>query len=117
MLEAGDNVGSVSMTRSVENRVICHEQRFYPHSVAARIEPERFVEEDASAVLEDVLGRRRSSARTWESEIAHAPAHVAGPLGIASRGLVLANSYTWLIEGGGGASRRVRHHLLPDRQV
>lgn len=98
-LDDGDTVGCVSMTRSVDDRIICHDQRYYPDAIAVRIDPDRLVNEDSSKVLEDVLASTIENSN-WESEIVHASSEVAGALGIASRSLVLANEYTWFVEGG-----------------
>ena len=101
-LTSDETVGYLSMTRSVEDRVICHDQRYYPPAIAKRIDPKRITSKDSLEALQDVLGAKIVSSN-WESEIIHATGDVAEALGIASRGLVLTNHYIWFLDDGSAA--------------
>jgi GntR family transcriptional regulator len=88
-LSKKDSVGCLSLARSVQDRVICHDRRYYPAKIARRLDPHRIEAQDASEVLEELAG----------APIA-CPDEVATALGIAGRTLVLANAYTWRLKGG-----------------
>ena len=98
-LRQDEKTGCLSLVRLVDDRIVCHELRYYPARIANRIDPLRAEREDASEILEDVVGAPIVDV-SWESEIISASREVAQALGIASRALVLANLYTWLIAGG-----------------
>lgn len=98
-LKEGEKVGCLSLVRLVNERIICHEVRYYPPAIAKCIDPSRAEREAAADIVEDLAGGRISDVH-WESEIISASREVAAALGIASRTLVLANSYTWLMEKG-----------------
>ncbi len=98
-LSLGGTVGHLSLTRLVDDRIVCHDDRYYPPEVARALKPERVVDHDASRVLEDVIGSRIAQVH-WESEIVSASGEVSEALGIAPRALVLANTYTWHSKGG-----------------
>lgn len=99
MLGAGDKVGALTLLRLVEDRVICHEQRFHPPDVAKRFDPVRVQAEPCLLVLQDVIGTKITASQ-WESEIVPASQDVASTLGVAGRTLVFASSYTWYIKDG-----------------
>ncbi len=92
-------VGYLSLTRSVDDRVVCHDDRYYPPELAGRIDPDRVAQQDASQVLEEIVGSRIAQV-DWESEIISASAEVSEALGVAPRTLVLANTYTWHSDAG-----------------
>lgn len=96
-LGEGEVAGRLGLVRLVEDRIVCHDLRYYPVHIARRIDPRRTESEDTSAILEDVIGAP-ISAVDWESEIVSAPIQVAEALGVASRTLVLANLYTWYLQ-------------------
>jgi GntR family transcriptional regulator len=103
-------VGALSLVRLVEDRVVCHDLRFYPPAVAARLDPSRVETEAAASVIEDLV---RDAIREvdWESEIVSASGEVAEALGVAARTLVLANTYTWYV----GARRPVEAGVISYR--
>ena len=77
-------VGYLSLIRLVDDRVVCHDGRYYPPDVAACIEPERVVDHDASQGTEkDVVGSRIAQV-DWEIEIISASGEVSKALGIAA---------------------------------
>lgn len=98
-LSHDDKVGCLSLLRLVDDRVVCHDLRYYPVEIAERIDPARAEKEDASEILESVVGTPITKVH-WESEIIPASAEVAEALGVASRTLVLANLYTWFVDNG-----------------
>ena len=98
-LEPGDTVGFLSLVRSVDDRIVCHERRHYPPDLAARFDPEAVGDRDASKVIEDLAGALITDI-DWESEIISASGEVADAMDIAPRTLVVANTYTWHREGG-----------------
>ena len=98
-LADGAEVGSLSLVRVVDDRVVCHDQRYYPPEISNRIKPALIETDDASRVLEDVVGSPVVEV-DWESEIISASGAVAAALGVAPRTLVVANTYTWNIKGG-----------------
>lgn len=101
-LAKGKRVGCLSLVRLVDDRIVCHDLRYYPADIARRIDPRRAETEDASEILEDVVGAP-ITAVNWESEIISASGEVADALGVASRTLVLANFYTWFLQDGRAA--------------
>lgn len=96
-LAASDRVGCLSLVRIVDDRVVCHDLRYYPADIAKRIDPRRAETEDASEIVENVVGEKIARV-SWESEIVSVSAEVAEALGLANRTLVLANLYTWFLE-------------------
>ena len=92
-------VGSLALVRVVDDRIVCHDQRYYPVEIASRMDPGRIEIEDSSRVLEDLAGSAIVDV-DWESEIVSAPGPVASALGIVPRTLVVANTYTWHVESG-----------------
>jgi GntR family transcriptional regulator len=98
-LPAGTTVGALSLVRVVDDRVVCHDHRFYPPEIASQFNPELVKDQDASKVLEDLLAEPIAES-DWESEIIPTSGSVAVALGIAPRTLVVANTYTWRLEIG-----------------
>ena len=96
-LSSKSKVGCLSLVRLVDDRIVCHDLRYYPPNVAKRIDPRRAEREDCSKILEDVVGAPIKSV-DWESEIVPASAVVAEALGIVSRTLIFASRYTWFVE-------------------
>jgi GntR family transcriptional regulator len=94
-----DKVGCLSLVRIVDDRVVCHDLRYYPPDIAKRLDPDRAVNEDCSRILEDTIGEHIDQVR-WDSEIMPAPREVAEALGVASRTLVFANFYRWYVRDG-----------------
>jgi GntR family transcriptional regulator len=98
-LPAGTTVGELSLVRVVDDRVVCHDHRFYPPEIASRFDSERVKDQDASEILEDLVAESIAES-DWESEIIPASGDVAVALEIAPRTLVVANTYTWRLESG-----------------
>ncbi len=98
-LPADGSAGFLSLVRLVDDRVVCHDRRHYPMAIAARIEPHLIEHRDASQVLEDLVGKR-ITAVDWESEIVPSSMEVAAALGLSPGGLILANTFTYLLEDG-----------------
>ncbi|MSP66503.1 MAG: GntR family transcriptional regulator [Alphaproteobacteria bacterium] len=98
-LPADSQVGCLSLVRLVDGRIVCHDRRYYPAWIAARLDPKRVEHRDASEVIEDLVGSPIVES-DWDSEITPAPRDVAAALDVGPRTLVLANTYTWRIAGG-----------------
>ena len=98
-LAAAATVGSLSLVRVVDDRIVCHERRFYPPEISEQFDPKLVESVDASRMLAGVVGSPVVEV-DWESEIISTSGDVAAALGVASRTLVLANTYTWNIDGG-----------------
>ena len=98
-LPVGTTVGWLSLVRVVDDRVVCHDQRFYPPDIASRFNPERVTDQDASKILEDLLAEPIAES-DWEGEIIPASGDVAAALEIAPRTLIVANTYTWRLKNG-----------------
>ena len=98
-LPISGEAGCLSLLRLVDDRVVSHELRYYPPAIAARLDPDRLVEEGTSEVLESISGRVITDV-DWESEIAAAPTQVSKALGVSPRTLVLLNAYTWHLDDG-----------------
>jgi len=98
-LHPSGSAGFLSLVRLVDDRVVCHDRRHYPTAIAARLEPRMVEHRDASEVLEELVGRR-IAAVDWESEIVPPSTEVAAALGISAGALVLANTYTYLLQDG-----------------
>lgn len=94
-----EKAGCLSLVRIVEDRVVCHDLRFYPPDIAKRIDSSRAVNEDCSRILEDTIGEPIDQVR-WDSEIMPAPREIAEALGVASRTLVFASFYRWYSRKG-----------------
>ena len=91
----GERVGRLSLVRWVDNRVICHELRYYPSKIAKKIDPILIEKNDAKEVLENAIGARVQESH-WVSEIRSPSATAAEALKISTRTLVLENSYLWM---------------------
>lgn len=98
-LPDGGSAGFLSLVRLVDDRIVCHDRRHYPMAIAARIEPNLVEHRDVSRVLEDLVGKR-ITAVDWESEIVPSSMEVAAALGLSPGGLILANTFTYLVEDG-----------------
>lgn len=98
-LPPSGEAGCLSLLRLVDDRIVSHELRHYPPEIAAKLDPDRLVEEGTSEVLESISIRRITDV-DWESEIVAAPTHVSKALRVSPRTLVLANVYTWHLDDG-----------------
>lgn len=88
-------IGHVALVRIVDDRIICHHDRYYPGRIARKIQPQQIEVRDAADLLEEVVGQPIVGVN-WESEIVPVSADIAVALEVASRTLVFANTYTWL---------------------
>ena len=98
-LPPGSTAGFLSLVRLVQGRIVCHDARHYPPAIAARFEPERVEQSDASRVLEDLVGLR-ITAVDWESEIVPSSMETAAALEISPGTLIVANTFTYHVESG-----------------
>ncbi|MFO1281829.1 MAG: GntR family transcriptional regulator [Burkholderiales bacterium] len=92
-------VGCLSLLRLVDDRIVCHNFRYYPPRVAEKLQPHQIEVQDASEMLESIVGSTIVGV-DWECEIVPVSSEVAAALEVANRTLVLANTYTWRIADG-----------------
>lgn len=89
----------LSLNKLVDDRVICHDDRYYPKEIGCKIDPLKAETVDSSEILEEAAGTKIRRVR-WESEIISASQDIASALGIANRTLVFTSNYTWFAKGG-----------------
>lgn len=99
-------VGCLSLVRLVDDRIVCHNLRYYPPKVAEKLQPHQIEVQDASEMLEAIVGAPITGV-DWESEILPVSSDVAAALEVANRTLVLANTYTWRLADGYAAESGV----------
>lgn len=88
-------IGHLALVRIVDDRIICHHDRYYPARTARKIQPKQIELRDAADLLEEVAGQPIVGVN-WESEVVPVSSEVAVALEVASRTLVFANTYTWI---------------------
>jgi len=93
------HVGHISLVRIVDDRIVCHSDRYFPTRIARKLEPKEIETRDAADILEEAVGEPIVGVN-WESEIVPVSADIAAALEVASRTLVFANTYTWRIADG-----------------
>lgn len=98
-LPADTTVGSISLVRVVDYRIVSHEQRYYPREISAQLDPDLLEHQDASTVVSEIGGGPIDEV-DWVSEIVTTSKAVAEALEVVPRTLVLANTYTWRLKGG-----------------
>lgn len=86
--------GCLSLVRLVDDRIVCHNFRYYPPKVAEKLKPHQIEVQDSAEMLESIVGAPIVVA-DWECEIIPVSSEVAQALEVANRTLVLANTYTW----------------------
>ena len=62
-------VGCLSLLRLVDDRIVCHNFRYYPPRVAEKLQPHQIEVQDASEMLESIVGSTIVGV-DWECEIA-----------------------------------------------
>jgi DNA-binding GntR family transcriptional regulator len=93
------SVGSLSLTRLVQDRKICFERRYFPSKIAARFDPSLTREKAVIDILQELTGMRVTEA-TWGMQIIPASAEVAKALGIIPGVLTLEVTSTEFLENG-----------------
>jgi GntR family transcriptional regulator len=86
-------VGFIGLVRQVDNRIICHDRRYFPAEIAARLD-ESLVEDHPISDILHRLGGVQVTAAEWETEILPAPHDVAITLDITPGLLVVVNTGT-----------------------
>jgi GntR family transcriptional regulator len=89
----------VSLVRLVDDRIVCHNYRYYPLHVAEKLKPYELETRDAADLLEEAV-KAKIGGVDWESEIVPVSPEIATALEVASRTLVFTNTYTWHVDGG-----------------
>ena len=98
-LPVRSKVGFLSLLRRVDGRIICHDRRYFPGSIAKKLKPELTQRGDLRAVIEEIEGKTVTST-DWESEIVPASNEIALALGITPGTLVVANTFTYYFADG-----------------
>ncbi len=92
-------VGFLSLLRLVDDRIICHDRRYFPPAVAKQLTPELIQRGNMSRVLEDLQGQRIATT-DWESEIVPSASKPAAALEIAPGALIVENTFTYYLDDG-----------------
>lgn len=98
-LEEADKVGFLTLLRLVDDRIICHDRRYFAPSVAPKIKEALSKEKEVTQALEELVGIRISEV-DWESEIIASSSEVADVIGVTPGTLVVSNTYTYYLESG-----------------
>lgn len=98
-LRAGERVGLLWLLREVDDRIVCHDERYLPPRLAGRFDPQLVREHPVSDILQD-LARSPITASTWETEISPARPDVADALRVSPGTLVLTNTFVERFEDG-----------------
>lgn len=98
-LQRNARVSHISLVRVVDDRIICHNDRYYPSQIGNKIKPQQLEVRDSADLLEEAIGGPIVEVK-WESEIVPVSSEIAAALEVASRTLVFANTYTWLNSEG-----------------
>ena len=93
------HVGHLSLVRLVDNRIVCHNDRYYPARIARKLQTRQIEMRDAADILAEAVGEPIVGV-DWESEVVPVSADVAAALEVASRTLVFANTYAWRVADG-----------------
>lgn len=93
------SVSRISLVRVVDDRIVCHNYRYYPAHVAQKFQASQLENKDAADVLEEAVGAKIVGV-DWESEIVPVSSDVAAAIEVASRTLVFTNTYTWRVAKG-----------------
>jgi GntR family transcriptional regulator len=110
-LEMGESVAFLSLVRVVDNRVICHDRRYFPPALGRRFDPQLVTRRAVSHILQDLTGLGIESD-TWETEITPASYEVAKHLGIVPGVLVLVNTFTHYFQKGQPAEAGVMSYRI-----
>ncbi len=110
-LAAHETVACLSLIRAVDDRIICHDQRYMPAALGAQFDPQLLATRAVSHLLEDLAGLKIDSD-TWETEITPTPYEVAGLLGIVPGVLVLVNTFTHYFQNGQPAEAGVMSYRI-----
>ncbi len=95
----GLSVGFLSLARLVEDRIVCHDRRYFPPDIAGRFDPILVHDRAVSEILMELAGAT-IKAVDWESEIIPSSREVAKGLGITPGVSTVANTFTEYLENG-----------------
>jgi GntR family transcriptional regulator len=98
-LPAPAKVGFLSLVRRVDDRIICHDRRYFPHFIARKLGPKLVQLGDLLGVIEKLEGKPVQST-DWESEIVPSSSEMADALEITPGTLVVANTFTYYFADG-----------------
>jgi GntR family transcriptional regulator len=98
-LSAEEPAGFLSLTRLVQDRIICFDQRYFPPAIAVRFDPSLTQNWAVPDILQELAGVPITE-NAWEMQIIPAHADVAKALGVIPGILTLVNTFTEYLEGG-----------------
>lgn len=98
-IDEGTTVGFLSLIRLVNDRIICHDKRYYRTGIVEYISDEIITSGNLSLAVRKVVGKGVEST-DWESEIVPASKDAANALRIAPGVLVVANSFNYYLSDG-----------------
>lgn len=101
----------LSLTRLVDERLICFDQRYIPTTLANRLDPHAAAHHAVPMLLQDLAGSSIRSVDV-ETEITAAPHDVAVRLGVTPGVLVLTNTFTHCLENGQQAEAGVAWYRI-----
>lgn len=110
-LREGETVGLLWLLREVDDRVICHDERYLPPALAARFEPELVRQYSVTDILQDLAGLEITAAQ-WETEITPARSDIGKVLGGTAGTLVLVNTFMELFSSGAPAEFGVMSYRI-----
>jgi len=96
------SAGLLSMLRVVDDRVVCHDCRYFPPAVAASFDPVLVHARTVSEIVEEIAGMRVATV-DWESEVVPASSEAAAVLGLKPGTLVVSNTFTYYLPNGAPA--------------
>jgi DNA-binding GntR family transcriptional regulator len=99
-LQAGDRVGFLSLARLVDDRIICHDRRYFPSDIADRFDPASA--QDGVGVSETLVQLTGMALGTidWECDITPCSREVAEALRVTPGTLIAASAFTDCLESG-----------------
>jgi GntR family transcriptional regulator len=110
-VQPGERVGALWLLREVDDRVICHDERYLPPALAARFDPQLVTQSAVTDILQELAGVD-ITASSWETEITPARPDVAAALGITPGTLVLVNSFVERFADGHPAEASITSYRI-----
>jgi len=89
-----EKVSRISLIRIVNDQVICHDHRYYPASIARKINPKEVESRTCSEIVQEAAAAKIRRVH-WDSEILSATQEVASALSLANRTLIFTSNYVW----------------------
>ena len=103
--------GLVRLTRLIDDRIICYDERYIPSAWSRRLSPDLMANYPTPLLLEK-LARTPITLADWVTEITAAPLHVAAELKIVPRVLIVTNTFTHYFRNGRPAEAGVTSYRI-----